>query len=229
MNPTILIIEDEKAIQELLRVSLSLARFNILQAFSAENAIPLINNNPPDLILLDWMLPGISGIEFAKELRKNTSSASVPIIMLTAKSTEDDTIKGLNAGADDYVTKPFSPKELIARIKAVLRRHTPSSLDSTIHAGKLSLDIEKHHIFTNGIKLNLGPTEFKMLYFFMSNQGRVFSREQIIDHVWGNQVFIEERTIDTHIRRLRKALKPYSCDSYIETERGAGYRFNTKL
>lgn len=230
MSNTILIVEDEKAIQELLKVSLGLAGFNILQAFSTEQAIPLINDTLPDLILLDWMLPGVSGLDFAKQLRRNTETALVPIIMLTARSTEENTISGLNAGADDYITKPFSPKELIARIKAVLRRRNPETVDSNIiYAGKLSLDLDRHLVTVNDKKLDIGPTEFKMLYFFMSNQGMVFSRSRIIDHVWGNHTYIEERTVDSHIRRLRKILQPHDCDAYIMTERGAGYRFSTKL
>lgn len=230
MSHTILIVEDEKAIQELLRINLSLAGFDVLQAYSTEQAIPLINKKIPDLILLDWMLPGVSGVDFAKQLRRNTDTSLVPIIMLTAKSTEENTVYGLNAGADDYITKPFSPKELVARIKALLRRHNPeSSNNNTIYAGKLRLDIDRHCVMVNDTKLDIGPTEFKMLYFFMSNQGIVFSRSKIIDHVWGNHVYIEERTVDTHIGRLRKTLQPHDCDSYIKTERGAGYRFNTKL
>lgn len=225
MSTTILVIEDEPAIQELIAVNLSFAGHKVLRAFDAEQAQTLIRAELPDLILLDWMLPGASGITLAKQLRDNERTRQVPVIMLTAKGAEHDKIEGLEAGADDYITKPFSPKELVARIKAVLRRRAPQLTDDIITIGTLVLDPTTHRVTGKGLPLTFGPTEFRLLHFFMTHTERVFSRSQLLDQVWGDHVFVEERTVDVHIRRLRKALEPGKLENHIETVRGAGYRF----
>lgn len=225
MSTTILVIEDEPAIQELISVNLTFSGYKVLRAFDAEQAQTLIRAELPDLILLDWMLPGSSGLALARKLRANERTRQTPIIMLTAKGAEHDKIDGLEAGADDYITKPFSPKELMARIKAVLRRRAPQLTDDIVKAGSLTLDPATHQVKGNEILLNLGPTEFRLLHFFMTHAERVFSRAQLLDKVWGDHVFLEERTVDVHIRRLRKALEPGSHENRIETVRGAGYRF----
>ncbi|NYT62690.1 phosphate regulon transcriptional regulator PhoB [Alcaligenaceae bacterium] len=225
MSTTILVIEDEPAIQELISVNLTFAGHKVLRAYDAEQAQTLIRAELPDLILLDWMLPGASGITMAKKLRSDERTRQVPIIMLTAKGAEQDKLDGLEAGADDYITKPFSPKELMARIKAVLRRRAPQLTDDLIQIGTLQLDPATHRVTGNGLVLGIGPTEFRLLHFFMTHTERVFSRTQLLDQVWGDHVFVEERTIDVHIRRLRKALEPGNHDNHIETVRGAGYRF----
>ncbi|HWK62505.1 MAG TPA: phosphate regulon transcriptional regulator PhoB [Eoetvoesiella sp.] len=228
MSTTILVIEDEPAIQELISVNLSFAGHKVLRAFDAEQAQTLIRAELPDLILLDWMLPGASGITLARQLRGDERTRQVPVIMLTAKGSEHDKIEGLEAGADDYITKPFSPKELIARIKAVLRRRAPQLTDDIIAIGSLQLDPTTHRVTGNGINLTIGPTEFRLLHFFMTHTERVFSRTQLLDQVWGDHVFVEERTVDVHIRRLRKALEPGGHENHIETVRGAGYRFTAQ-
>jgi two-component system phosphate regulon response regulator PhoB len=225
MSSTILVIEDEPAIQELISVNLSFAGHKVLRAFDAEQAQTLIRAELPDLILLDWMLPGASGLTLAKKLRGEERTRQVPVIMLTAKGAEQDKVEGLNAGADDYITKPFSPKELMARIKAVLRRRAPQLTDDLIKIGTLTLDPATHRVQGADKTLALGPTEFKLLHFFMTHAERVFSRAQLLDQVWGDHVFVEERTVDVHIRRLRKALEPSGHDTHVETVRGAGYRF----
>ncbi|MBF23270.1 MAG: phosphate regulon transcriptional regulatory protein PhoB [Pusillimonas sp.] len=229
MNTTILVVEDEPAIQELIAVNLSFAGHKVLRAFDAEQAQTLIRAELPDLILLDWMLPGASGITLAKQLRSDERTRQVPVIMLTAKGAENDKIEGLEAGADDYITKPFSPKELMARIKAVLRRRAPQLTDDIIQIGTLVLDPTTHRVSGNGTALSIGPTEFRLLHFFMTHTERVFSRSQLLDQVWGDHVFVEERTVDVHIRRLRKALEPSGHENHIETVRGAGYRFAARL
>jgi len=229
MKTTILVVEDEPAIQELIAVNLRLAGFEVQLADTAEQAQELIRQALPDLILLDWMLPGLSGIQYAKELRTDSRTRQIPIIMLTAKGAEEDRVTGLEAGADDYITKPFSPKELRARINAVLRRVAPQLADEQVTVGTLSLDPSTHRVQTNGQHLRLGPTEFRLLHFFMVHPERVFSRTQLLDNIWGDHVFIEERTVDVHIRRLRKALAPTGHDQHIETVRGAGYRFAARL
>ncbi|QIM48681.1 phosphate regulon transcriptional regulatory protein PhoB [Pusillimonas sp. DMV24BSW_D] len=229
MNTTILVVEDEPAIQELIAVNLSFAGHKVLRAFDAEQAQTLIRAELPDLILLDWMLPGASGITLAKQLRSDERTRQVPVIMLTAKGAENDKIEGLEAGADDYITKPFSPKELMARIKAVLRRRAPQLTDDIIQIGTLVLDPSTHRVSGNGTALSIGPTEFRLLHFFMTHTERVFSRSQLLDQVWGDHVFVEERTVDVHIRRLRKALEPSGHENHIETVRGAGYRFAARL
>lgn len=225
MSSTILVVEDEPAIQELIAVNLSFAGHKVLRAFDSEQAETLINAELPDLILLDWMLPGQSGLALARRLRHQERTRQVPIIMLTAKGAEQDKIDGLEAGADDYITKPFSPKELMARIKAVLRRRAPQLTDDLTEVAGLKLDPSAHRLTGNGQILSIGPTEFRLLHFFMTHPERVFSRSQLLDQVWGDHVFVEERTVDVHIRRLRKALEPTGHDKHIETVRGTGYRF----
>ncbi|MBV4398084.1 phosphate regulon transcriptional regulator PhoB [Advenella alkanexedens] len=229
MASTILVVEDEPAIQELISVNLSFAGHKVLRALDAEQAKILINAELPDLILLDWMLPGASGLSMARSLRADERTKDIPIIMLTAKSAEKDKVEGLESGADDYITKPFSPKELIARIKAVLRRRAPQLTDDEIEIAGLKLDPVSHRTTGNGSNLPLGPTEFRLLHFFMTHPERVFTRSQLLDQVWGDHVFLEERTVDVHIRRLRKALEPSGHHGLIETVRGSGYRFTTRL
>jgi len=229
MSSTILVVEDEPAIQELIAVNLSFAGHKVLRAFDADQADMLIRAELPDLILLDWMLPGTSGLAFARKLRNDERTRQIPVIMLTAKGAEQDKIDGLEAGADDYITKPFSPKELMARIKAVLRRRAPQLTDDLAEVAGLALDPSSHRLTGNGMSLNIGPTEFRLLHFFMTHAERVFSRSQLLDQVWGDHVFVEERTVDVHIRRLRKALEPTGHDKYIETVRGSGYRFTNQV
>jgi len=227
--PNILVVDDESAIREMLNFSLSRAGFAVYEAADAREAQDAIRDKTPDLILLDWMLPGISGVELASKIRKMHSTRNVPIIMLTARAEEENKIKGLDAGADDYITKPFSPKELIARIHAVLRRTRASTNEDIIGMGLLKLDTIGHRVTVNAAPLELGPTEFRLLHFFMSHAERVFSRSQLLDQVWGDHVYIEERTVDVHIRRLRRVLEPHDCAKYVQTVRGAGYRFSEQV
>lgn len=229
MASTILVVEDEPAIQELISVNLTFAGHKVLRALDAQQAKILIDAELPDLILLDWMLPTTSGLSLARSLRSDERTQDIPIIMLTAKNSEHDKVEGLENGADDYITKPFSPKELLARIKAVLRRRAPQLTDDKISIAGLHLDPGSHRVTGNNTLLSLGPTEFRMLHFFMTHAERVFSRGQLLDHVWGDHVFLEERTVDVHIRRLRKALEPSGHDQLIETVRGSGYRFTTRI
>ena len=229
MPAHILLVEDEPAIQELITFNLEHAGHKVLRANSAEQAQNLVRHALPDLILLDWMLPGMSGIELARRLRTDERTKLVPLIMLTARSDEPDKIAGLEAGADDYITKPFSPRELQARIKAVLRRRSPQMTDDMVEVEGLRLDPITHRVFGNDQPLDLGPTEFRLLHFFMTHQERVHSRAQLLDHVWGDHVFVEERTVDVHIRRLRHALETSGHDNLIQTVRGTGYRFSTQL
>jgi two-component system phosphate regulon response regulator PhoB len=229
MSSTILVVEDEPAIRELIAVNLSFAGHKVLRADDVGQADTLIRAELPDLILLDWMLPGMSGLAFARRLRADNRTRLVPVIMLTAKGAEQDKIDGLEAGADDYITKPFSPKELMARIKAVLRRRAPQLTDDMTEVAGLILDPVSHRLTGNGLALNIGPTEFRLLHFFMTHAERVFSRTQLLDQVWGDHVFVEERTVDVHIRRLRKALEPTGHDRHIETVRGSGYRFTREV
>jgi two-component system phosphate regulon response regulator PhoB len=226
MAATILVIEDEPAIQELITYNLKQAGHQALRADNAEQALNLVQNALPDLILLDWMLPGISGVEFARRLRADKRTRTIPIIMLTARSEEQDKLTGLETGADDYITKPFSPRELNARVKAVLRRRAPQMTDDLVQVGGLRLDPASHRITGNGAPVDLGPTEFRLLHFLMTHPERVHSRAQLLDQVWGDHVFVEERTVDVHIRRLRKALEPTTLDSLIQTVRGTGYRLS---
>ncbi len=226
MAANILVVEDEPAIQELIAYNLKQAGHLPLRADNAEQALNLVANALPDLILLDWMLPGLSGIEFARRLRADKRTRAIPIIMLTARSDEQDKLQGLETGADDYITKPFSPRELNARIKAVLRRRAPEMTDDMVQLGGLKLDPASHRVTGNGAPVELGPTEFRMLHFLMTHAERVHSRTQLLDQVWGDHVFVEERTVDVHIRRLRKALEPAKLDSLVQTVRGTGYRFS---
>jgi two-component system phosphate regulon response regulator PhoB len=224
MPANILVVEDEPAIQELLALNLEHAGHHVLRARDAEQAGQLVRHALPDLILLDWMLPGQSGVAFARQMRQDERTRQIPIIMLTARGQEQDKVAGLDAGADDYVTKPFSPRELLARVKAVLRRRSPQLTDEPIEISGLRLDPATHRVHAGARTLELGPTEFRLLHFFMAHPERVHSRAQLLDHVWGDHVFVEERTVDVHIRRLRKSLEPTAHDRLIETVRGSGYR-----
>jgi len=226
MAATILIVEDEPAIHELISYNLKLSGYHALSAFDAEQALKMINAVLPDLVILDWMLPGLSGIDFARKLRADKRTKLVPIIVLTARAEEKDKLIGLEAGADDYITKPFSPRELSARIKAVLRRHAPETTDDAVEISGLRLDPISQRVTGNDAILQLGPTEFKLLHFLMTHTERVHTRTQLLDQVWGDHVFVEERTIDVHIRRLRKALEDSGHDGLIQTVRGSGYRLS---
>jgi two-component system phosphate regulon response regulator PhoB len=226
MPAHILVVEDEPAIQELIALNLEQAGQRAVLADSAEQALERIQEELPDLVLLDWMLPGQSGIEFARRLRGDARTKKLPIIMLTARGEEEDKLRGLETGADDYITKPFSVKELQARIKAVLRRRAPEITDDAIDYHGLRLDPASHRITGKGKDLPMGPTEFRLLHFFMAHPERVYSRTQLLDHVWGDHVFIEERTVDVHIRRLRAALTRSGHHTFIQTIRGSGYRFS---
>ncbi len=225
MTPTILVVEDEPAIQELLSVNLKHNGFLVVRANSAEEGESAIRAALPDLVILDWMLPGQSGVSLARKLRADERTRELPIIMLTARVHEEDKVQGLEAGADDYVTKPFSPKELVARVRAVLRRRTPHLAGESVEIGRLVLNPATYRVTVEGEPIELGPTEFRLLLFFMTHTERVYSRAQLLDEVWGDHVFIEERTVDVHIRRLRAALESTGEDDRIETVRGAGYRF----
>ena len=204
------------------------AGHHVLRAGDAETAQRIVREALPDLILLDWMLPGMSGVEFARRLRSEERTRAIPLIMLTARGEEQDKVMGLESGADDYVTKPFSPRELVARIKAVLRRRAPETTEDTVSAGDLSLDPATHRLTAGGKPVTLGPTEFRLLHFLMTHPERVHSRAQLLDQVWGDHVFVEERTVDVHIRRLRCALEPSLHDGLVQTVRGSGYRFSTQ-
>ena len=225
----VLVVEDEAAIAELISINLRHAGYEVTLAASADQARAAVDAVLPDLVLLDWMLPGQSGLALAKQWRAVARTRELPIIMLTARSDEADKIGGLDAGADDYLTKPFSTKELLARIRAVLRRKVPEALDSAVEAGGLRLDPATRRVArvgTDGVReVKVGPTEFRLLHFFMTHPERVHSRAQLLDRVWGDHVFIEERTVDVHVKRLREALQPVQCATLIETVRGAGYRF----
>lgn len=221
----VLIVDDEPAIREMVRFALGKADMQVQGAGDSRAALGIIAAGKPDIILMDWMMPGVSGIELTRRIRREPLTAEIPIIMLTAKITEDDKVAGLEAGCDDYMIKPFSPRELIARINAVLRRTSPADDLGQIRAGDLLLDTLSRKVTAGGTEIHLGPTEFRLLDFFMSNQGRAYSRSQILDHVWGANVYLEERTVDVHIRRLRKALHAPGCSNYVQTVRGHGYRF----
>ena len=226
MGKSILLVEDEAAIREMVQVALSRVGFETRAVADAVHADREIEQARPDLILLDWMLPGVSGLEFARRLRRCDATRGIPVIMLTAKGEEGDKLSGFEAGADDYVVKPFSIRELVARICAVLKRTTPVGDDHPIEVDGLRLDPASHRVSANGETIRTGPTEFRMLHFFMSHPERVFSRGQLLDRVWGRHVYIEERTVDVHIRRLRKALAPHGYDRLVQTVHGTGYRFS---
>ncbi|MBK9624010.1 MAG: phosphate regulon transcriptional regulator PhoB [Rhodocyclaceae bacterium] len=226
MAVTILVVEDEPAIRSLIEVNLRRAGYAVALAADANEAQRIVNETLPALVLLDWMLPGISGIEYARRLRRDARTKTLPIIMLTAKSEERDKVDALEGGADDYVTKPFSARELMARIKALLRRNAPHTTDDLIKIGDLLLDPVSHRVSALDETVSLGPTEFRLLHFFMAHPERVHSRTQLLDRIWGDGVYVEERTVDVHIRRLRAALEPTKCDDMIQTVRGTGYRFS---
>ena len=228
VESSILVVEDEAAIRDMIGMSLERAGFKWYPAASVEEARTCLVDHSPDLILLDWMLPGTSGLDFARQLRRDDSTRDLPVIMLTAKDAEDDMIRGLEGGADDYLTKPFSPRELVARIKSLLRRAKGFAGEAPITLGKITLDPVSHRVRVDDKKINLGPTEFRLLRHFMQNPDRVFRRDQLLDHVWGRNVYIDDRTVDVHIRRLRKAFEPYGVDGLIQTVRGSGYRFSTQ-
>ena len=224
MMPNILVVEDEPAILELLKINLVDAGYEVREAGDAETANALLKEALPDLVLLDWMLPGQSGLAFAKQLRADPRTKELPVIMVTARTDEADRVAGLEAWVDDYVTKPFSPRELKARIKAVLRRRAPESAQETLSVGGLALDPLTHRVTANGQPVAMGPTEFRLLRFLLARPERVHSRAQLLDQVWGDHVYIEERTVDVHVRRLRLALEPFGLANLVETVRGSGYR-----
>jgi two-component system, OmpR family, phosphate regulon response regulator PhoB len=228
MAANILVVEDEPAIQELIAANLVRAGHRVLRAGDAEAAQRLVREALPDLILLDWMLPAMSGLELARRLRADERTRDVPLIMLTARGQEQDKVQGLEAGADDYITKPFSPRELVARIKAVLRRRTPQATEDAVAIAGLQLDPATHRVSAGGHAVSLGPTEFRLLHFFMTHPERVHTRAQLLDQVWGDHVFVEERTVDVHIRRLRSALEESGHDGLIQTVRGSGYRLSVE-
>ncbi|MFU8878199.1 MAG: phosphate regulon transcriptional regulator PhoB, partial [Wenzhouxiangellaceae bacterium] len=225
-DKTVLVVEDDAAIRDMISFNLGRAGFAVLEAGDCQAARVQVADHRPDLILLDWMLPDISGIEFARSLGRDEMTRDIPVIMLTARSAEDDKVRGLDSGVDDYITKPFSARELMARIRAVLRRVSPEGDAEEVDAGVLSLNLASHRVTANDQAVELGPTEYRMLKFFMTHPDRVYSRSQLLDHVWGSGVYVEERTVDVHVLRLRKALAPFACDKFIQTVRGAGYRFS---
>jgi two-component system, OmpR family, phosphate regulon response regulator PhoB len=222
----ILIVEDETAIRDMVAFALRKAGMDPVHAADARIAQSAIAERVPDMILLDWMLPGMSGLEYARRLRKEELTREVPIIMLTARGEEGDRVNGLDAGVDDYVVKPFSARELIARIKAVMRRTHGDEGDGMIEQGGLRIDGAAHRVYANDQTVQIGPTEYRLLHFFMTHAERVYSRSQLLDQVWGGSVYVEERTVDVHIRRLRKTLEPYKLENLVQTVRGAGYRFS---
>ena len=226
MSKRILLVEDEAAIRDMVRHALSRAGFETRAVADAVHADREIEQSPPDLILLDWMLPGVSGLELARRLRRRDSTRGIPLIMLTAKGEEGDKLSGFDAGVDDYVVKPFSVKELLARICAVLNRTAPVGDDRPIEIEGLRLDPVSHRLTGCGERIRAGPTEFRMLHFFMRHPDRVFTRAQLLDRVWGRNIYIEERTVDVHIRRLRKALAAHGFDRFVQTVHGTGYRFS---
>ena len=227
MSEHILIVDDESAIRDMVRIAFEIEEFVVFDASNVHQASKILEESKIDLILLDWMMPGITGIDFAARLRKQTSRNQPGIIMLTAKDNEDDMIRSLDVGADDYVTKPFSIRELVSRTRAVIRRlSVDKSSGKIINAGKIEIDEQQYRVKIDGIEVDFSPTEFKLLHFLASNQDRVYARDQLLDNVWGENIYIDDRTVDVHIRRVRKVLEPYSCDTYITTVRGIGYRFS---
>lgn len=226
MQKRILIVEDETAIRDMVAFALRKAGMDPVHAADARIAQSAIAERVPDMILLDWMLPGMSGLEYARRLRKEDLTREVPIIMLTARGEEGDRVNGLDAGVDDYVVKPFSARELIARIKAVMRRTHGDEGDGVVELGGLRIDGAAHRVYAGEQSVQIGPTEYRLLHFFMTHAERVYSRSQLLDQVWGGSVYVEERTVDVHIRRLRKTLEPYKLENLIQTVRGAGYRFS---
>ena len=228
-NKLILVVEDEPAIREMLRFALTRAEFRVAEAGSAQDARLQIAEQRPDLIHMDWKMPGVTGVELTRELKGAAQTRDVPIIMVTARAEEEDRVRGLNIGCDDYVSKPFSFPELIARIQAVLRRSMPGGEDERLSVSGLEVDVASQRVTAQGVPVKLGPTEYRLLHFFVSHPERVYTREQVLDRVWGQNVCVEERTVDVHIRRLRKALEPHGFADMIQTVRGTGYRFSDKL
>jgi two-component system phosphate regulon response regulator PhoB len=224
----ILIVEDEKPIRDMIAFGLRRAGFTVSEAEDCSEARSRIADSRPDLMLVDWMLPDQSGLELTRAIKRNKETQDLPVILLTARAEEHDKVAGLEGGADDYVTKPFSPRELLARIQAVLRRSSPTAAGEAIEAGVLKLDPVSHRVIAGEQTVSLGPTEYRLLQFFMEHPERVYARSQLLDRVWGGNVYVEERTVDVHIRRLRKALEPFACDSLVQTVRGSGYRFSTR-
>lgn len=224
----ILVVEDEAPVRELLVSTLMVEGYDVVEAGDADSAERLLDSKLPSLILLDWMLPGTSGLEFTRRLRRDDILREIPIIMLTARGEEEYKVSGLEAGVDDYVTKPFSTRELLARIKAVLRRTGIEGGEMIEASGGLSMDLGRHCVNADGQEVHMGPTEFRLLHFFMTHPERVYSRNQLLDRVWGRDAYIEERTVDVHIRRLRKVLEPSGHDALIQTVRGVGYRFSAQ-
>lgn len=229
MQKQVLIVEDEPAIRDMVAFALTRAGIEPIHASDTRAAQEAIAARVPDLVLLDWMLPGMSGLEFARRLRRDELTRDVPIIMLTARGEEDDRVSGLDAGIDDYVVKPFSTRELVARIKAVMRRSHGETEEGTVELGGLRIDGPAHRVFAGDKPIAIGPTEYRLLHFFMTHPERVYSRAQLLDHVWGGNVYVEERTVDVHIRRLRKTLEPFGLDALVQTVRGSGYRFSTTI
>ncbi|HCD26361.1 MAG TPA: phosphate regulon transcriptional regulatory protein PhoB [Gammaproteobacteria bacterium] len=224
MATSILIVEDEPEIRELLGFSISRAGYDIIEAESAEVALQRLDRGTPELVIIDWMLPGMSGVDLAKHLRRDELTAQLPIIMLTARGEESDKLKSFESGVDDYVTKPFSPRELIARVKALLRR-SGSPEDNLLSIAGIKLDLKSHRVSVGDENIHMGPTEYRLLELLMRHPDRAFDRSQLLDRVWGRSVYVEERTVDVHILRLRKILKPFGLDGFIQTVRGIGYRF----
>ena len=224
----ILIVEDEKPIRDMIAFGLRRAGYVVREAEDCSEARSRIADSRPDLLLVDWMLPDQSGLELTRFLKRQKDTEDLPVIMLTARAEEQDKIAGLEGGADDYVTKPFSPRELLARVQAVLRRSSPTAAGGVLEAGALTLEVASHRVSAGGQTVPLGPTEYRLLHFFMEHPERVYSRSQLLDRVWGGNVYVEERTVDVHIRRLRKALEPCGCDALIQTVRGSGYRLSTR-
>jgi len=223
----ILVIEDESAIRDMLNFTLSSAGYDVVLASNAEQGWQKIQDEAPDLLILDWMLPGVSGVKLAQRIRMDDKTRLLPIVMLTARGEETDQVMGFDAGADDYVVKPFSPRALVARIRALFRRQDPEAQTAElIEVGELKMDLASYRFWAKDQEVRMGPTEFKLMQFFIQHPNRVYSRGQLLDHVWGQQVVVEERTVDVHIRRLRKLLEPLGCEDYIQTIRGAGYRFS---
>ncbi|KAB8306331.1 phosphate response regulator transcription factor PhoB [Erwinia endophytica] len=228
MAKRILVVEDEAPIREMLCFVLEQNDYQPIEAEDYDSAVNLLIEPWPDLILLDWMLPGGSGIQFIKHLKREAMTRDIPVMMLTARGEEEDRVRGLEVGADDYISKPFSPKELLARIKAVIRRISPMAVEEVIEIQGLSLDPSSHRVMSENQPLEMGPTEYKLLHFFMTHPERVYSREQLLNHVWGTNVYVEDRTVDVHIRRLRKALETTGYHRMVQTVRGTGYRFSAR-
>ena len=225
---TVLIVDDEAAIREMVSLALETAKFNVLEASDSQEGRAIIIDSQPDVVLLDWMMPGTTGLELLRRLRRDPLTEKIPVILLTAKTSEDSKITGLDSGADDFISKPFSPKELVSRIRAVIRRSTVTEPSEPIKVGEMLFDPESHRVSICDEPVEIGPTEYRMLQFFLTHQERVYSRDQILDHVWGANVYLDERTVDVHIRRLRKAISVAGHEKYVQTVRGAGYRFSTR-